>query len=46
MILRVVTERVATLREVSESWTLCDLYDMNDALDFVRACEAEVAKPK
>lgn len=29
----VVVERVATLREIEEHWSICDLADANDALD-------------
>lgn len=43
-VFRVVLARVATLTEIRSQWNICDLADMNEALDVKAELEAEQAK--
>ena len=41
---RLVIEKVASLREIEEFWSIDDLADANDALDCMREAEAANSK--
>jgi hypothetical protein len=39
-----VTERVATLQEIEDHWSLDDLVTANEALDAIKEAESEAQK--